>query len=67
MVVGGRFVQQATEYLQFNRPGDFRLLADSISPGLLIFAIGLFKKVVLADTSAIMWATSDARFPARLC
>lgn len=37
---------------QFARPGTYRPTAENIAVGLAIFAIGLFKKVMLADTVA---------------
>ncbi|HZY58738.1 MAG TPA: MBOAT family O-acyltransferase [Candidatus Binataceae bacterium] len=49
-LIAGPIVRYREIYPQFNRRSDFRLLADNLAPGLMIFAIGLFKKVILADT-----------------
>jgi alginate O-acetyltransferase complex protein AlgI len=49
-LIAGPIVRYAQIYPQFNRRSDFRLTSDNLSSGLMIFAIGLFKKVMLADT-----------------
>ncbi len=49
-LIAGPIVRYREIYPQFNRHSAFRLLADNLAPGLMIFAIGLFKKVILADT-----------------
>ncbi len=49
-LIAGPIVRYREIYPQFNRNSRFCLLADNLAPGLMIFAIGLFKKVMLADT-----------------
>jgi alginate O-acetyltransferase complex protein AlgI len=49
-LIAGPIVRYREIYPQFNRHSDFHLLPDNVAPGLMIFAIGLFKKVILADT-----------------
>ncbi len=49
-LIAGPIVRYREIYPQFNRGSVFRLSAANITPGLMIFAIGLFKKVILADT-----------------
>jgi alginate O-acetyltransferase complex protein AlgI len=49
-LIAGPIVRYREIYPQFNRKTDFRLTAENLTPGLMIFAIGLFKKVMLADT-----------------
>ena len=49
-LIAGPIVRYHQIYPQFNRRSEFRLSADNLVPGLMIFAIGLFKKVILADT-----------------
>ena len=49
-LIAGPIVRYREIYPQFNRGSTFRLMADNMAPGLMIFAIGLFKKVILADT-----------------
>ena len=49
-LIAGPIVRYAEIYPQFNRNTDFRLTAANLNEGLMIFAIGLFKKVMLADT-----------------
>jgi alginate O-acetyltransferase complex protein AlgI len=49
-LIAGPIVRYQQIYPQFNRRSEFRLAAENLSPGLMIFAIGLFKKVMLADT-----------------
>jgi alginate O-acetyltransferase complex protein AlgI len=62
-LIAGPIVRYAQIYPQFNRRSDFRLTADNLSRGLMIFAIGLFKKVMLADTfRAYVGPVYDAHF-----
>jgi alginate O-acetyltransferase complex protein AlgI len=49
-LIAGPIVRYYEIYPQLNRHTRFRLSADNLSAGLMIFAIGLFKKVMLADT-----------------
>jgi len=49
-LIAGPIVRYAEIYPQFNRNTHFRLTAANLSEGLMIFAIGLFKKVMIADT-----------------
>ncbi|HVC43761.1 MAG TPA: MBOAT family O-acyltransferase [Candidatus Binataceae bacterium] len=49
-LIAGPIVRYAEIYPQLNRNTRFRLSAANLSDGLMIFAIGLFKKVMLADT-----------------
>ncbi len=49
-LIAGPIVRYHQIYPQFNRHSRFRLTAENLAPGLMIFAIGLFKKVILADT-----------------
>jgi alginate O-acetyltransferase complex protein AlgI len=49
-LIAGPIVRYSEIYPQFNRNTDFRLTAANVCDGLMIFAIGLFKKVVIADT-----------------
>ncbi len=49
-LIAGPIVRYAEIYPQFNRNTHFRLTAANLSDGLMIFAIGLFKKVTIADT-----------------
>ena len=49
-LIAGPIVRYYEIYPQLNRRTRFRLGADNLSAGLMIFAIGLFKKVMLADT-----------------
>jgi len=49
-LIAGPIVRYQEIYPQFNRRTQFRLSAENLTPGLMIFAIGLFKKVILADT-----------------
>jgi D-alanyl-lipoteichoic acid acyltransferase DltB (MBOAT superfamily) len=51
-LIAGPIVHHREMLSQFQRPEVFRPVAENISVGLTIFAIGLFKKVVLADTMA---------------
>ena len=48
-LIAGPIVRYAQIYPQLNRHTRFRLTAANLSDGLMIFAIGLFKKVMLAD------------------
>jgi alginate O-acetyltransferase complex protein AlgI len=49
-LIAGPIVRYREIYPQFNRRSVFRLVASNVTPGLMIFAIGLFKKVIIADT-----------------
>lgn len=49
-LIAGPIVRYMQIYPQFNRNTRFRLTAENLSDGLMIFAVGLFKKVMLADT-----------------
>ncbi len=49
-LIAGPIVRYPEIYPQLNRATDFKLSAANMSDGLMIFAIGLFKKVILADT-----------------
>lgn len=55
-LIAGPIVHHAEVMGQFNDPEKKRINLANISKGLFIFFIGLFKKVVIADTFAI-WAT----------
>jgi alginate O-acetyltransferase complex protein AlgI len=49
-LIAGPIVRYREIYPQFNRRSGFGLSASNVSTGLMIFAIGLFKKVIIADT-----------------
>jgi alginate O-acetyltransferase complex protein AlgI len=49
-LIAGPIVRYHEIAPQLNRHSRFQLNADNLSLGLMIFAFGLFKKVVLADT-----------------
>ena len=49
-LIAGPIVRYKDIYPQFNRDSRFKLNPDNVAAGLMIFAIGLFKKVILADT-----------------
>jgi alginate O-acetyltransferase complex protein AlgI len=49
-LIAGPIVRYNEIYPQFNRNTHFALTAENLSEGLMIFAIGLFKKVIIADT-----------------
>ena len=49
-LIAGPIVRYDQIYPQFNRDTAFKLTAANLSEGLMIFAIGLFKKVIIADT-----------------
>src|SRR5579871_3501300 len=49
-LIAGPIVRYSEIYPQFNRGTQFALTAANLSDGLMIFAIGLFKKVIIADT-----------------
>lgn len=49
-LIAGPIVRYNEIYPQFNRDTRFALTAANLSDGLMIFAIGLFKKVIIADT-----------------
>jgi alginate O-acetyltransferase complex protein AlgI len=49
-LIAGPIVRYAEIYPQFNRTTHFRLTAANLCDGLMIFAFGLYKKVMIADT-----------------
>jgi alginate O-acetyltransferase complex protein AlgI len=49
-LIAGPIVRYGDIFPQLNRTSRYRLSADNLSAGLMIFAIGLFKKVMIADT-----------------
>ncbi|MBF6570077.1 MAG: MBOAT family protein [Candidatus Binataceae bacterium] len=49
-LIAGPIVRYSEIYPQFNRHTRFELSAANLTDGLMIFAIGLFKKVIIADT-----------------
>ena len=49
-LIAGPIVRYREIYPQFNRRSSFGLSAANVNAGLMIFAIGLFKKVIIADT-----------------
>jgi len=49
-LIAGPIVRYSEIYPQFNRNTRFALTVPNLSDGLMIFAIGLFKKVIIADT-----------------
>jgi alginate O-acetyltransferase complex protein AlgI len=49
-LIAGPIVRYREIYPQFNRSSVFGLNAANVTTGLMIFAIGLFKKVIIADT-----------------
>ncbi len=49
-LIAGPIVRYDEIYPQFNRDTRFQLTAENLSAGLMIFVIGLFKKVMIADT-----------------
>jgi alginate O-acetyltransferase complex protein AlgI len=49
-LVAGPIVRYNEIYPQFNRDTHFRLTTANLCDGMMIFAIGLFKKVIIADT-----------------
>jgi len=49
-LIAGPIVRYQEIYPQLNRETNFKLTAANMSDGLMIFAIGLFKKVILADS-----------------
>ena len=64
-LIAGPIVRYREIYPQFNRRSVFRLAAANVTPGLMIFAIGLFKKVIIADTfRAYVEPIFDGKFPA---
>jgi alginate O-acetyltransferase complex protein AlgI len=48
-LIAGPIVRYAEIYPQLNRTTRFRLTGENLSAGLMIFVIGLFKKVMIAD------------------
>ena len=64
-LIAGPIVRYREIYPQFNRRSVFRLAAANVTPGLMIFAIGLFKKVIIADTFRdFVEPIYDGKFPA---
>ena len=51
-LIAGPIVHHKEILPQFEKPDAFRLKAEHLAVGITIFAIGLFKKVVLADSVA---------------
>jgi D-alanyl-lipoteichoic acid acyltransferase DltB (MBOAT superfamily) len=49
-LIAGPIVRYGEIFPQLNRTSRYRLSASNLSAGLMIFAIGLFKKVIIADT-----------------
>jgi alginate O-acetyltransferase complex protein AlgI len=49
-LIAGPIVRYSEIYPQFNRESSLRLDSAALADGLMIFSIGLFKKVILADT-----------------
>jgi alginate O-acetyltransferase complex protein AlgI len=49
-LIAGPIVRYDEIYPQLNRETRFKLTAENLSEGLMIFAIGLFKKVIIADS-----------------
>src|SRR5271166_2019188 len=49
-LIAGPIVRYQQINPQFNRNSKFGLRPENLVPGFMIFAIGLFKKVILADT-----------------
>jgi alginate O-acetyltransferase complex protein AlgI len=56
-LIAGPIVRFSEMMPQYNNPRNKIINFKNISVGLFIFAIGLFKKVILADTFSL-WATS---------
>jgi alginate O-acetyltransferase complex protein AlgI len=56
-LIAGPIVHHSEIITQLQEPGKYKMNSANISKGLYIFAIGLFKKVIIADTFAI-WATN---------
>lgn len=52
-LIAGPIVHHSEMMPQFARVNRFRILPQNLAVGLTIFAIGLFKKVVLADNIAV--------------
>lgn len=48
-LIAGPIIHHKQMMPQFSNPETYRLKLDNINPGLIMFSIGLFKKVVLAD------------------
>lgn len=55
-LIAGPIVHHKEEMAQFEDPTNRQVNFDNISLGIFFLAIGLFKKVVIADTFAV-WAT----------
>jgi alginate O-acetyltransferase complex protein AlgI len=60
-LIAGPIVHHKEMMPQFHRPEIFRPSAANLAGGLTLFAIGMFKKVIVADTVSV-WA--DAGFAA---
>lgn len=56
-LIAGPIVHHKEMMPQFSNPDNYQVNFKNISIGLYVFAIGLFKKVFIADTFAV-WATS---------
>lgn len=56
-LIAGPIVHHKEMMAQFETKENLRINFDNIAVGLFFFAVGLFKKVVVADTFAL-WATS---------
>lgn len=52
-LIAGPIVHHKQMLPQFSRPETFTFQADKVSVGVTVFALGLFKKVVLADSIAV--------------
>ncbi|HSD60684.1 MAG TPA: MBOAT family O-acyltransferase, partial [Burkholderiales bacterium] len=48
-LIAGPILHHAEMMPQFGRSATYRLIAENVAVGLTIFAIGLFKKVIVAD------------------
>ena len=51
-LIAGPIIHHADIMPQFSRPQVFRINADNMAQGLMLLAIGLFKKTILADQIA---------------
>jgi D-alanyl-lipoteichoic acid acyltransferase DltB (MBOAT superfamily) len=52
-LIAGPILHHKDMIEQFTRPSTYRLAGQNIAVGLTIFSIGLFKKIVIADTVAM--------------
>jgi D-alanyl-lipoteichoic acid acyltransferase DltB (MBOAT superfamily) len=64
-LIAGPIVHHKEMIPQFAMSNSNSMIPNNIEKGLFIFAIGLFKKVVIADTFAI-WATAGFSFTTQL-